>query len=89
MSLEIITILHSLPFPGVRIFPNMVRYKIENFNRSLKKLKTREWEYANDCKILSPLSNAFCVEKIRLMPQTSSYRAHCVPWADIVKVANP
>ncbi|MBN1299547.1 MAG: RNA-directed DNA polymerase (Reverse transcriptase), partial [Actinobacteria bacterium] len=39
--------LHGLPFLGVRIFPNMVRYKKENFNRSYKKLKTREWEYKN------------------------------------------
>jgi len=39
--------LHGLPFLGVRIFPNMIRYKRENFNRSYKKLKTREWEYKN------------------------------------------
>jgi hypothetical protein len=39
--------LHGLPFLGVRIFPNTVRYKRENFNRSYKKLKTREWEYKN------------------------------------------
>jgi retron-type reverse transcriptase len=39
--------LHGLPFLGVRIFPNMIRYKRENFNRSFKKLKTREWEYNN------------------------------------------
>ena len=39
--------LHGQPFLGVRIFPNMIRYKRENFNRSLKKLKTREWEYNN------------------------------------------
>ncbi len=39
--------LHGLPFLGVRIFPNLIRYKRENFNRSFKKLKTREWEYNN------------------------------------------
>lgn len=39
--------LHGLPFLGVRIFPNMIRYKRENFNRSFKKLETREWEYNN------------------------------------------
>jgi len=39
--------LHGLPFLGVRIFPNLIRYKKENFNRSFKKLKTREWEYTN------------------------------------------
>ena len=38
---------HGLPFLGVRIFPNMVRYKKENFYRSYKKLKTRVWEYQN------------------------------------------
>ena len=39
--------LHGLPFLGVRIFPNLIRFKKENFNRSFKKLKTREWEYQN------------------------------------------
>lgn len=39
--------LHGMPFLGVRIFPNLIRYRKENFNRSFKKLKTREWEYAN------------------------------------------
>lgn len=39
--------LHGLPFLGVRIFTNMIRYKRENFNRSFKKIKTREWEYKN------------------------------------------
>lgn len=39
--------LHGLPFLGVRIFPNLVRIKRENFNRSYAKLKTREWQYKN------------------------------------------
>ena len=39
--------LHSLPFLGVRIFPNSVRFKRENFNRSFSKLKTREWQFRN------------------------------------------
>jgi retron-type reverse transcriptase len=37
--------LHGLPFLGVRIYPNMIRYRKENFKRSLAKLKHREWEY--------------------------------------------
>ena len=40
--------IHGLPFLGVRIFPNMVRYKKENFKRSYLKLKKREWEYKNE-----------------------------------------
>jgi len=39
------TSLHGLPFLGVRIFPQMIRLKKENFIRSFNKLKTREWEY--------------------------------------------
>jgi len=39
--------MHGLPFLGVRIFSNMVRYKKENFKRSYQKLKKREWEYKN------------------------------------------
>ncbi len=39
--------LHGLPFLGVRVFSNLIRHKKENFNRSFKKLKTREWEYKN------------------------------------------
>jgi len=37
--------LHGLPFLGMRIFPQMIRLKRENFIRSFNKLKTREWEY--------------------------------------------
>lgn len=29
----------SLPFVGMRIFPNLIRYKKENFNCSFKNLK--------------------------------------------------
>ena len=39
--------IHGLPFLGARIFPKMIRVKRENFKRSYKKLKTREWEYEN------------------------------------------
>jgi len=39
--------LHGLPFLGVRIFPNMIRYKKENFKRGFIKLKEREREYSN------------------------------------------
>jgi hypothetical protein len=35
---------HGLGFLGVRIWPNLIRVRRENFNRSFKKLKTREWE---------------------------------------------
>jgi len=38
---------HGLPFLGVRIFPNAVRFKRENFNRSFSKLKIREWQFRN------------------------------------------
>jgi retron-type reverse transcriptase len=37
--------IHGLPFLGVRIYPNMIRRKRENFKRSLAHLKRREWEY--------------------------------------------
>jgi hypothetical protein len=39
--------VHGLPFLGVRIYPNMIRYKRENFKRSMTHLKQREWEYRN------------------------------------------
>ena len=35
--------LHGLPFLGVRIFPGIIRLITENFNRSYKKFKTRQW----------------------------------------------
>lgn len=37
--------IHGLPFLGVLIFPNIIHYRKENFRRSFKKLKKREWEY--------------------------------------------
>jgi hypothetical protein len=39
--------LHGLPFLGVRIYPNMIRHRRENFKRSMTRLKQREWEYRN------------------------------------------
>jgi retron-type reverse transcriptase len=39
--------IHGLPFLGVRIYPNMIRHKRENFKRSIARLKQREWEYRN------------------------------------------
>jgi hypothetical protein len=39
--------VHGLPFLGVRIYPNMIRHKWENFKRSMANLKQREWEYRN------------------------------------------
>ncbi len=38
---------NGLSFLGVNIYPNLIRYKKENFNRSYKKLKIREYEYKN------------------------------------------
>lgn len=38
----------GLPFLGVRIYPNLIRYKKENFNRSFNKLKKREYEYSHN-----------------------------------------
>lgn len=40
--------LHGLPFLGVRVFPNLIRLKRENFIRSYNKLKTREWQRRKD-----------------------------------------
>jgi retron-type reverse transcriptase len=37
--------IHGLPFLGVRIYPNMIRHKRENFKRSIAHLRQREWEY--------------------------------------------
>jgi retron-type reverse transcriptase len=39
--------IHGLPFLGVRIYPNMIRHKRENFKRSMARLKQQEWEYRN------------------------------------------
>lgn len=37
--------LHGLPFLGVRIFPSLIRVRSENFKRSLKRIRLREYEY--------------------------------------------
>ncbi len=42
------TALHGLPFLGVRIFPSLIRIRRENFKRSFRKLKEKEYLFRKE-----------------------------------------
>lgn len=37
--------LHGLPFPGFRVFPNLLRIKGENLKRMKRRMQERAWQW--------------------------------------------